>query len=49
MKIIGYLLIAGASIWLFLVTLPFLWWLWIIFIGMALVTIGKSNEKDKNK
>lgn len=44
MQIIGGLIVFGILLWLFFVTLPFLWWFWLLLFGFLLISIG-SNEK----
>lgn len=49
MQIIGYLIIVAIFLWLFVVTLPFLWWLWVLGVGSLLVVLGQWKKEDKER
>lgn len=34
---VGFLMVGGVSLWLFIVTLPFIWWLWALLLGFYLI------------
>jgi hypothetical protein len=40
MQLIGLLLIVGILGWLFIVTLPYLWWLYLLAIGVVMLRVG---------
>lgn len=46
MKIIGILIVVGVLIWLFIMTLSYVWWIWALFIGMALFGFGSLKDKS---
>lgn len=47
MKIIGILLIGGVVLWLFIITLPFVWWLWILIVGFVLLVLANDKKEKK--
>jgi len=51
MKTIGILIIVGVLLWLFVVTLPYIWWIWLILIGFLFLTLAKEakDKKVENK
>lgn len=49
MRVIGGLLIVGVLLWLFSVTLPFIWWIWLLIIGYLLLTYKKDAVTQSSK
>jgi len=43
LTIIGLLIVAGVVLFLFIVTLPFLWWLWLLILGFVIAGVGISK------
>ena len=48
MQVIGILIVIGVLFYIFVATLPYLWWLWLILLGIGLYGIG-SLRKEKTK
>lgn len=42
----GWILMIGVMLWLFVVTLPYIWWIWLFIIGAFLVTMFGENKKS---
>lgn len=47
LTIVGILIVIGVLLFLFFVTLPFLWWLWLLIIGIAIIAIGRSRHLNE--
>jgi hypothetical protein len=45
LSVLGGLIIVGVVIWLFIATLPFIWWIWLILTGFILMSIGLNQAK----
>lgn len=48
MKTLGIIIIVGVLLWLFAVTLPYIWWVWLILIGLLFLILAK-DKKVENK
>ena len=38
--IIGCIMVGSVVLFLFIITLPFLWWLWLLILGFVILGVG---------
>ena len=39
----------AVLLWLFVMTFAYIWWLWLLVMGAALIEIGKKRSKWKRE
>lgn len=44
LTVIGWLIVFGVLLLLFIVTLPFIWWLWLLLLGLLIAGVGMNKK-----
>lgn len=47
MKKIGILIIIFVIGWIFIVTLPYIWWLWLLLLGLFFINLANDKKEKK--